>query len=111
MIYKLQYGLKSELIETEVEEIVSENINILLDKIKTLIGYEWIIFATFDYVRRRDKKLFKNASCFTIADSRIERSELTSQIEVNPAYKAKEIDLIRADFTKQYDLKKLKPTI
>ena len=111
MIYKLQYWLKSELIETEKKEDVSEDFDMLLDKVKSLIDYEWYILAAFDYVRIRDNTLHKNATCFVVADSRIERNELTAQIEANPAYKAKGIDLIRTDLIKAYDLKKLEPTI
>lgn len=111
MIYKLQYRLRSKLIETDVNEIVGD-MNTLLNKVKGLpLDQAWRIFAAFDYVRMRDKKLFKNVSCFVVLDSEIERSELTVQMSKNIAYKSKEIDVLRTDALKIYDIKEIPRTI
>ncbi len=111
MIYKLQHRLRSKLLNTETIEFVGD-MDMLLNKVKVLsLDQEWKIFSAFDYVRITDKKLFKNASCFVVLDSEIERSELTAQMDKNIAYTSKEINVLRTDALRIYDLKEIPSTI
>ncbi len=106
MIYKLQFAKKNDdPLKQDWQEIKHEDLNILIDEIGALNdgGYDWTVLQCFDFFRKRDKTWHKNASAFTVADSRIKRSDLTMSIQSCDAYKEKNIDNSRDEFIKKYD--------
>ena len=113
MIFKLQFAKKeADPSKQDWQEIKNEDLGILMDEIEALNDgeYDWTILKCFDFFRERDKTLHKNASAFTVADSRIKRSDLTWSIQSCEAYKAKDMVKLRDTFIKKYDEKGLKPT-
>ena len=113
MIFKLQFAKKhADPSEQDWQEIENEDLNILINELGVLNndGYDWTILQCFDFFRERDKTLHKNASAFTVADSRIKRSDLTFSIQSTDRYKEKEIGVTRDEFISKYDEKGLKPT-
>ena len=113
MKYKLQHALKNtDSMEQDWQEIENDDLDKLIDEIDGLnkTNHDWRMFKMCDFYRERDKTLHKNASAFTIGDSRIERSDLTWSIQSTDAYKEKNIDKCRDEFIVLYDAKKIKST-
>ena len=118
MIYKLQYWLKSELLETKTSEMVSDDLNFLMDQIETRNdnGEAWTILVNKDIFKNGFKEnptkddLIENNGWFTVLDSETERNELTAKVNINEAYKSKGIDALRTDALRIYDVKKITRT-
>ena len=110
MIYKLQYWLKSESLETKMSEMVSDDLDFLMDQIETRNnnGEAWTILVDKDVYL--NGKMIENHGSFTVLHSETERSTLTALMDKNEAYKSQEIDVIRTDALRVYDLKRITRT-
>ena len=110
MQFKLLYWLKSELLETKVSQIVSDDLDFLMDQIETRNnnGEAWTILVDKDVYL--NGKMIENHGSFTVGHSEEYRDKLSEKMSKNKAYKDKQIDILRDEFLKKYDEKKIKST-